>query len=184
MDFEALQPGSIFTSEGMKWAYVGFRSYGGGQFDAYMHELGDYQITLSNVSEKMLIYLELPDLFSRRYGEPPAHWRSADYLTKVKKLSNSWNYHRVIITYLDETGFCCEFHDESRRVLKEGAIPRAESQMREAEIYTETELEYFVEISKKLYQQDTVDTIPFDWLGRIDDFHLKPQHRKYPTSAI
>ena len=180
MDYDALQPGNIFTSEGVKWAFVDFKSYGGGQLDAFIHELGDYQITLGSASDDIILYVENPDYYVGRYGEPPAKWHSDDYLGKVKKLS-SWNYHRVIITYIDKTGFCFESHDESRRVLKDGDFRSTESEMWNAEPYTEAELDYFAEIRRKLYEQDTVDTIPFEWLGRVDNFHLQHQYRRAPN---
>ena len=141
--------GFIYVTEGQRFTSAGLANYGAGsdwdQPWQLFRENAEYQLGLHDVGS----------------------YATKSWANKEKAALLRGGYNRVMITYIDQTGFCFEPLGEERF---DPELGRSEGSLG----MDEKENELCHELHHALHSQEAVDTIPFEAIERINDWHLRP----------
>ena len=141
--------GFIYVTEGQRFTSAGLANYGAGsdwvQPWQLFRENAEYQLALHEFG----VYAE-------------KSWANKERAALLRH-----GYNRVMITYIDQTGFCFEPLGEERF---DPELGRSEGSLG----MDEKETQLCDQLHHALHNQEAVDTIPFGAVERINDWHLQP----------
>ena len=140
--------GFNYVTEGQRFTSAGLTNYGAGS---------DWDQPWQLFREKAEYQLGLHDVGS---------YATKSWANKEKVALLRGGYNRVMITYIDQTGFCFEPLEEESF---DPALGREEGGLG----MDEKENALCDELHHTLHTQEEVDTIPFGAIERINDWHLR-----------